>query len=132
MNDDNSPLVRQLRIAIRDSTPDRVLVNCEHLLATPGAKGPAARDVARLFGIDTAGSKVVHCTLHDYHVEGVDLDSAYADFKMKHCNACGDVKPRPAGWHYDDRARFVERVKYAGFVARFIGRQYGPRNSDED
>ena len=132
ISDENSPLVRELRIAARDNSPERVLVNCEHLLVTPGAIGPTARQIQRLVGIGTAGSKVVHCTLHDYHVEGTDLDSAYAEFKRVHCDSCPDAKPRPAGWQYDDDARQLEIDRYGAFVARLAGTPFGLRYTSQD
>lgn len=76
VNDENDPLVRGLRIAVKDDSPERVLVRCEHLLVSVGAIGPTARRLQRLFNIDTAGSKVVHCALHDCHLEGHQLDTA--------------------------------------------------------
>ena len=33
-----------------------------------------------------AGSKVVHCSLHDYHHEARDFDSALIEFKSKYCH----------------------------------------------
>jgi hypothetical protein len=132
ISDENSPLVRELRIAAKDNTPDRVLVNCEHLLVAPGAIGPAAREIKRFFGISTAGSKVVHCTLHDYHTEERDLDSAYSEFRRQHCDSCGDARPRPVGWRYDNKARLIEQVRHSDFVARFAGKRYGARYTDHD
>jgi hypothetical protein len=132
LTDENSPLVRELRIAARDNSPERVLVHCEHLLVAQGATGPTARKIQRLFAIDTAASKVIHCTLHNYHVEGRDLDIAYTEFKRVHCDSCPDAKPRPSDWHYDERARQTERTKYSGFVARFVGKPFGLRYTDKD
>src|SRR5438309_3483345 len=70
ISNENSPLVRGLRIAARDDSPERILANCEHLLVSLGATGPVARQIRGIFNIATAGSKVVHCTLYNYHVEG--------------------------------------------------------------
>jgi hypothetical protein len=131
ISDENSPLVRELRIAARDDSPERVLVKCEHLLAAQGAVGPTARNIRRLLSID-AGSKVVHCTLHDYHVEERDLDSAYSEFRRLHCDNCPDAAPRPSDWHYDEEARQLEIAKYGAFVARFLGRRFGLRYTDKD
>lgn len=132
LTDEKSPLVRELRIAARDNSPDRVLVRCEHLLAAQGAMGPTAREIRHLFAIDTVGSKVIHCTLHDYHVEGRDLDIAYTQFKRVHCDSCPDAKPRPSDWHYDEKARQIESAKYTEFVARFLGKPFGLRYTDQD
>jgi hypothetical protein len=132
LTDENSLLVRELRIAARDNSPERVLVHCEHLLAAQGAIGPTAREIRRLFAINTVGSKVIHCTLHDYHVEGRDLDVAYREFKRVHCDSCPDAKPRSSDWHYDEKARQNERARYSEFIARFLGRPFGLRYTDQD
>lgn len=132
LTDEKSPLVRELRLAARDNSPERVLVHCEHLLAAQGAIGPTARKIRRLFAIDTAGAKVIHCTLHDYHVEEKDLDTAYAEFRRLHCESCPDAKPRSSDWHYDDKAWQLERAKYTEFVARFEGKPFGLRYTDQD
>jgi hypothetical protein len=39
ISDESSPLVRELRIAVADDSPERVLVDCEHLLVTRGLSG---------------------------------------------------------------------------------------------
>jgi hypothetical protein len=132
VSNENSPLVRGLRIAARDDSPERILINCEHLLVSLGATGPVARQIRRIFNIATAGSKVVHCTLHNYHVEGRDQDAAYAEFKRTYCDSCPDGKPRPEGWRYvgDVRER-IERQNEK-FVARLAGTPYGLRFTNED
>jgi hypothetical protein len=81
ISDENSPLVRALKIAVKDDAPDRVLKECEHLLVSYGAIGPLAIEVAAIFNMRTACSKVVHCTLHNFHLEGKTLDSTYDKFK---------------------------------------------------
>jgi hypothetical protein len=53
-----------------------------------GAIGPLARKVSALLNMRTAASKVVHCMLHDYHVEGKELDIAYHNFKEAYCDRC--------------------------------------------
>jgi len=132
LSDEKSPLVRELRAAARDDSPERVLLQCEHLLAAQGAIGPTARKIRGLLGIDTVGSKVIHCTLHDYHAEGQDLDTAYGEFKRSYCDSCPDTKPRPSDWHYDEDARLLELIKYSDFLARFRGKPFGLRYTDED
>jgi hypothetical protein len=104
-SDEDSPLVRSLRIASRDNNPDRVLIQCEHLLASQGAIGPNARVIAATLNIHTAGSKVIHCLLHDFHIEGKELDVAYEQFKIAHCSTCPDSRPRPPGWRYGGKVR---------------------------
>lgn len=115
-----------------DNSPEKVLQHCEQLLVTRGAMGPTAVFISEVLGIQTAGSKVVHCTLHDYHAEAKSLDEAYAEFRTVHCDRCPDKSPRPSSWHYDDDARRIEAEKYGEFVQRFVGRTFGFRYTNRD
>jgi hypothetical protein len=132
VSDENDPLVRGLRSAARDDSPERVLATCEHILVSQGAQGPVARRIQRLFNLGTAGSKVVHCTLHNYHQEGRDLDSAYKEFRRSHCDSCPDKKPRPAGWEYTEEVREEIDARNYEFVKRLAGTEHGIRYTDED
>ena len=132
LSDENDPLVRGLRIAARDDSSKRVLATCEHILDSLGATGPIAQQITRIFNISTAGSKVIHCTLHDYHVEGKDLDSTYAEFKRRHCDSCPDRKPRPEEWRGTEREIGEIRSLHRGFVANLTGTQHGFRYTGED
>lgn len=132
ISDENSPLVRGLKIAARDDSPERILKNCEHLLVSLGAMGPIARRIVSAFNISTAGSKVVHCTLHNFHVEGKEQDAAYADFKRTYCDSCPDRKPRPDDWQYIGEVRTQIEAEHRDFVARLAGTAYGIRRTNQD
>lgn len=132
LSDENDPLVRGLRIAAKDDSPARVLATCEHILDSLGATGPTARRITRLFNISTAGSKVIHCTLHNFHVEGKDLDSAYAEFKRTYCDSCSDRRPRPEGWSGTEEEIAKIRARHRDFVMRLAGTPYGFRRTSED
>jgi Domain of unknown function (DUF4365) len=132
ISDENSPLVRSLRIAAKDDSPERILANCEYLLVSLGAIGPAARQIRSIFNITTAGSKVVHCTLHNFHVENKEQDAAYAQFKRAYCDLCPDCRPRPSGWRYTDEERRVIQEHHSDFVARLNGTPNGYRFTNED
>jgi hypothetical protein len=130
--DENAPLVRSLRIAARDNNPERVLIKCEHLLATPGAIGPNARLLAAKVNIQTASSKVIHCILHNYHEEGKELDSAYQAFRAKYCDSCPDSSPRPPDWKFRGVARRALEAQSIDFVRRLAGTRFGRRMTPED
>lgn len=132
VSDENDPLVGGLRIAAKDDSPERVLATCEHILASQGAQGPVARRIQRLFNLGTAGSKVVHCTLHNYHQESRDLDSAYEKFKRSHCDSCPDKKPRPVGWEFTDEVREEIEARNYEFVERLAGTEHGIRYTAKD
>jgi hypothetical protein len=101
LSDESSPFVKALRIGVKDDTFDRVLVECEHLIVSYGGIGPNAMLINQLFNMKTACSKVINCKLHNFHVEGRDLDSAYSVFRSAYCANCPDQKPRPMGWKFD-------------------------------
>jgi hypothetical protein len=132
LTDENDPLVRGLRIAAKDDSPEPVLAHCEHLLVSLGATGPTARRIHKLFNISTAGSKVVHCTLHDYHVEGKEQETAYSEFKKKYCDSCPNQTPRPGDWHYTEELRQAMNAHHLAFVKRLAGTPYGRRYTKED
>jgi hypothetical protein len=132
ISDQSSPLVRGLKIAARDDSPERILANCEHLLVSLGATGPVARQILRVFNIGAAGSKVVHCTLHNFHVEGKEQDAAYAGFKRAYCDFCPDKKPRPDGWRYVGNVRAQIEAGHRDFVKRLAGTPNGLRFTNED
>jgi hypothetical protein len=128
ISDENSPLVRALRIAVKDDTPDRVLNECEHLLVSYGAIGPLAIQVNKLFNMKTACSKVVHCTFHNFHLEDKDLDSAFGKFNQKHCANCKDQKPRQEGWSFGG----IQTPEEVEFLFELIGTPYDMRLVDKD
>ncbi len=132
LSNENDPLVRGLKIAADDDSPERVLRNCEHLLVSMGATGPIARRIKRQFNLETAGSKVVHCTLHNYHLEGRELDATHAEFGRLHCDSCADKKPRPSEWDYSDRVTLDFEAKNSQFVRRLVGTKYGFRLTKDD
>jgi hypothetical protein len=132
LSNEDDPLVRGLEIAADDDSPERVLRNCEHLLVSMRATGPIARRIKRQFNLETAASKVVHCTLHNYHLEGKELNAAYAVFRRLHCDSCADKKPRPSEWEYSDKERIEFEAKKSQFVQRLIGTKYGFRLTKED
>jgi hypothetical protein len=128
LSNENSPLVRALRIAAKDDTPERVLKQCEHLLVSLGAFGPLAIQVDELFNMKTACSKVMHCTLHNFHLEDKDLDSAYVRFEHEHCANCKDQKPRPDGRSFTGCPTSQE----VEFLRKLKGTPFAMRRVDED
>jgi hypothetical protein len=132
ISNEGDPLVQGLRIAARDDSPERVLRTCEHIVVGHGAFGPTARRIKELFNIETAGSKVVHCSIHDHHQEGRDLDRAYAAFHRSFCESCPDSKPRAPEWRYKGDVRREFEQRHRAFVTRLYGTPYGFRFTKED
>jgi hypothetical protein len=132
LSDESNPLVKGLRIAARDNSPERVLACCEHIVVSQGATGPIAREIWRRFNMTTASSKVVHCTLHNFHVEGKDQDTAYAEFHRAYCASCPDHKPRPEGWRYTEQEKRLIQARHLDFVMRLEGTPFGLRHTAKD
>jgi hypothetical protein len=129
---ESTSFVQALKIAAKDNSPERVLSWCEHIMESQGATGPIARRIQSQFNTAMASSKVVHCTLHDFHVEGRELDTAHAEFKQKHCISCPDRKPRPEGWRYTEAEKKTLQARHHAFVAGLVGTPFGIRYTDED
>jgi hypothetical protein len=132
ISDKESPLFRGLQIAARDNSPERVLRTCEYIVTSLGATGPTARQIATLLGTQMAGSKVVHCALHDYHYEAKDFDSALAEFKSRHCDSCPDRSRRPSDWEFTDAIRANFQAKHDEFIRRFNATGAGIRFTSSD
>ncbi len=129
---ESTAFLQALKIAAKDNSPERVLSCCEHIIESQGATGPIARRIQSQFNTAMASSKVVHCTLHDFHVEGRELDTAHAEFKQKHCDACPDRKPRPEGWRYTEAEKTELQARHLAFVMRLAETPFGLRYTNED
>jgi uncharacterized protein DUF4365 len=132
LSDKNDPLVRGLEIAVRDDNPERALRTCEHMVMSLGATGPTARRIAALFATQRAGSKILHCALHNYHLEARDLDSALTDFKSRYCNSCPDRAPRPTDWKFTGAIQREFIAKHKEFIAKFNATGAGFRFTPSD
>jgi hypothetical protein len=119
ISDKSAPLYQGLQIAARDNSPERVLRTCEHIVTSMGATGPTARQIAAVFGTQMAGSKVVHCALHNYHYEAKDFDLALGEFKLKYCDSCPDRTPRPSEWRFTEAVRHEFEEKHHEFITKF-------------
>jgi hypothetical protein len=132
VSDKSSPLYQALLIAAKDNSPERVLRTCEHIVTSLGATGPMARHIGTLFGTQMAGSKIVHCSLHDYHLEGRDFDSVLAAFKLQHCDSCPDKAPRLPDWEFTDSVRGEFQTRHEEFVRKFNASGAGFRLTSSD
>jgi hypothetical protein len=125
MTNPDDPIVKLIRMGIRDANPERVIKHCEHAFLTIGGVVllPIA-SLAQTLQLPSMQSKIIHCDLHDYAVEGATLDSACVEFKKKYCDTCKDIKPRPADWEYSDEWQSQENERHVEFVARFYQKHY--------
>jgi hypothetical protein len=97
-----------------------------------GATGPTARRIAALFATQMAGSKVLHCALHNYHHEARDFDSALTEFKSKYCDSCPDRAPRPTDWKFSEAIRPEFEAKHDEFIRKFNATGVGFRFTSSD
>lgn len=104
----SEPWAGLIEIAIKDHDLGRVLRGCEHTFITPGIMPAILRNV----GLELAGPKVLHCTLHGYKVEGRDLDTVNAEFTSRYCNSCKDKSSRPADWVYSHEFQDQENARW--------------------
>lgn len=115
LSDPNDRIAQVVRIGLKDLDPSRVLRNCEHIFITLSFQGLPAQWLQ----MPTAGGKVLHCDLHRYAVEGLDLDFAYQVFKREYCDQCPDCLPRPPEWVYSLDWQDEENKRHEQFVRDF-------------
>lgn len=123
LNDSDDPTSRLVQIGIADLDPSRILANCEHIFVTFGVRGI----VAERLNMPTAGHKILHCNLHEYAIQGLSLDGAYAQFKESFCDRCGDCSPRPSSWKYSEEWQEKENKRHVEYMKRFARRTGTPQ-----
>jgi hypothetical protein len=97
-----------IELAIKDHDLGRALKGCEHTFITPGPMP----SLLRRMGLELAGPKVLHCTLHRYRVQGKELDTVNEQFTMQYCNHCTDRSPRLPEWVYGHEFQDAENEKW--------------------
>ena len=115
LSDPRDRTAEVVRIGLKDLDLSRVLKNCEHIYISLSFHGL----VADWLQLPTAGGKVVHCTLHKYAIEGLDLDGAYSFFKKRYCEKCPDCLPLPSTWKYSMEWQERENEKHEQFMLEF-------------
>lgn len=108
INPSSEPWPRYIAQAVKDADLGRALKGCEHTFITPGRMP----EILFRVGLELAGPKFIHCTLHKYGIGGNDLDTVNAAFTSKYCNGCKDKSPRPADWVYDHHFQDVENERW--------------------
>jgi hypothetical protein len=72
----------------------------------------------------------VHRTLHDFHVEGGELDAPTPNSNRS--TAIVRTKTLTGGWRYTEAEKKVLQAQHLVFVARLVGNPFGMRYTDED
>lgn len=122
-----NPVVRAIRLGIGDYSMQRAIKHCEHAFVTISGRGipPDISTVADVLQLPTMRGKIMHCTLHNYHVEGRTLDAVCDQFKKQYCEGCKDISPRSADWEYSDDWLEKENDQHKEFMAKFYRKRYG-------
>lgn len=97
LEDDNDPVAQTINLAIRDLNPERILKFCEHLHMLYTDVGGI---FAQMYGLGSAGGKLVYCEIKDKAIEGMQLDGILEVFKWRLCEGCEKQSPRPEDWHW--------------------------------
>ena len=115
----SQPWAGLIDLAIKDADPGRVLKGCEHTFV---CAGPWVDPTLKRLGLEYAGRKTMHCTLHKYAVSGPDFDSVNGAFEQKWCSSCGDKSPRSPDWKYSDEWQQNENERWTQYLAEFFGK----------
>jgi len=97
LEDDNDPVAQTINLAIRDLNPERILKFCEHLHMLYTDVGGI---FAEMYGLGSAGGKLVYCEIKDKAMEGMQLDGIIELLKWQLCEGCEKQSPRPEDWHW--------------------------------
>ena len=127
ISDETSTLVRRLRIAAADDSPEKWMRFCENLLLTAGSISLTDRYIEYELGIHTSSNKIAHCTLYKLHFEGVSAEQAFAALKTNSCDQCASRVPRPADWEYSSEERARLKIKFHNFVRSATLEGFGPK-----
>jgi len=95
LEDDNDPVAQTINLGIRDLNPERILKFCEHLHILYRSVGGI---FAEMYGLRSAGSKLVYCESKDKAVEGMEFDLILSLFKLQYCEGCKRQSSRPTNW----------------------------------
>ena len=96
LKDDNDPIAQTINLAILDLNPERILKFCKHLHVQYTSIGGI---YAQLYGLGSAGGKVIYCEIKDKAIEGMQLDGILEVFKWRLCKECEMRSPRPEDWN---------------------------------
>lgn len=127
ISDESSLLVRRLRIAAADNSPEPWLRFCSHLVLSTGSISPVDVFIRQNFAVETSPNKICHCNLLNLHYEATCAEAAVQKLKTAHCNSCVLRKPRPSEWAFTDEERNQWNLENSDFIAQAAQQGYGAR-----
>lgn len=115
-----------LKQGLMDRNPGRVLQWCSHLHMAPVVWG----EPGRIFGLPTAGMKLLYCNAKNSHKVGYKLDELHTHFQEGDCVACPHRAPRRE-WMWTEKwqAEQPEHPEVRRLIAVYRGK---PPASEED
>jgi len=119
LEDDNDPVAQTINLAIRDLNPERILKFCDHLHMLYTDIGGI---FAQMYGLGSAGGKLVYCETKDKAIEGMQLDGMLEVFKLRFCEGCDKQSPRPEDWHWTREWQRERLTKMPTGLERYLQR----------
>jgi len=122
--DGSDPATALVQIGVKDMNPGRSLVHCQRTFVSVGRPpNEMAWHLARALKLPSIGSKILHCDLHGYAIEGPSLDPICEAFKSQYCRSCADRSPRASDWEYSDAWQQEENRRHVDFMAKFLAQR---------
>jgi len=122
LEDDDDPIAQTINLAIRDLNPERILKFCKHLHVQYTSIGGI---YAQLYGLGSAGGKVIYCEIKDKAVEGMQLDGILEVFKWRLCKECEMRSPRPEDWNLTREWKRERQANMPEGLKRYLRQSHG-------
>jgi len=122
LENDDDPIAQTINLAIRDLNPEIILKFCEHLHVQYTSAGGI---YAQLYGLGSAGGKVIYCEIKDKAMEGMQLDGILEFFKLRYCNECEMRSQRPEKWNLTREWKRERQANMPEGLKRYLRQAYG-------
>ena len=122
LEDDDDPITQTINLAIRDLNPERILKFCKHLHVQYTSIGGI---YAQLYGLGSAGGKVIYCEIKDKAIEGMQLDGILEVFKWRLCKECEIRSPRPEDWNLTREWKRERQANMPEGLKRYLRQSHG-------
>ncbi len=122
LEDDSDPVAQTINLAIRDLNPERILRFCEHIYILYTSIGGI---FAQMYGLCSAGGKLVYCEIKDQTIEGMQFDGILDVFKWRLCEGCEKQSPRPEDWHWTREWQRERQANMPEGLKRYLRQSHG-------
>jgi hypothetical protein len=121
LSDESDEIAQMINLGIRDKNPERVLKFCQHLHCVITSYGLPGE----LFGLPTAGGKLLYCELKERAIEGMSLDKILEIFKWQHCESCQHRLPHPENWRWSRQWQYERDKNRPRGLQKMLDNLYG-------